>query len=329
MKVECAQADMNERVASFTAVLDQEEFRKELDRVCFSERHWGTWREVRARVLKSHGDRCTFEITVRTESGCYSVIGKVYKIDRSDVFQAMEALRQAGFGPDAEFSIAQPFVYLSSLGVRLEEKVQGPSAKEIFVNGSTDEHIAAAERCAQWLGRFHMTAPLLGKVAELREEFPRYRYWTDLLTRCGEPLASKCERLFQKLKAAAPASGTIESCVGHGSYIPEHVILSGRRTATIDLDDYDVGDPGRDVAWFIVSLQRLALKHLGALHALDGAGDKFLGTYASSGRGDAMAHFPFYRALECLHGAKRDVVSQAPRSREWAEVMLDEGLRAL
>ena len=329
MKLEFARADVNDLVAPFAAVLDKQEFCSELDRLCFSEWHWGTRQKVRARALKWHGDRCTFEIAMRTEGGWHSVIAKVYKMDRSDIFQAMAALSRAGFGTEAEFSIPQPFIYLSSLGIRLEEKVQGPSAKEIFLNGSPDERLVAAERCGQWLGRFHTTAPLLGKVADLSGEFPRYRYWIDLVVRCGEPLASKAELLLQKLTAAIPDLSAIESCAGHGSYIPEHVIFSGWRTATIDLDEYDVGDPGRDIAWFIVSLQRLALKHLGSLHALDGVAARFLRTYASSGRRDAMVNFSFYKALECLHGAKRDVTNQSPPARDWAEIMLDEGLRAL
>ena len=42
-----------------------------------------------------------------------------------------------------------------------------------------------------------------------------------------------------------------------------------------------------------------------------------------------MVNFSFYKALECLHGAKRDVTNQSPPARDWAEIMLDEGLRAL
>src|SRR5438094_5840936 len=141
MKLEFTEAEVNERVAPFAAVLAQEEYPKEAGRLCASERRWGTRREMRARALKWHGDRCTFEIAVRTESGWHHVIGKVYKTDRSDVFQAMEALRRAGFSEDAEFSIPQPLVYLSSLGVRLEEKVRGPSAKDLFLNGGPHEHI--------------------------------------------------------------------------------------------------------------------------------------------------------------------------------------------
>ena len=158
---------------------------------------------------------------------------------------------------------------------------------------------------------------------------PRTTRFSTPVVSCGEPLASKAELLFERLRAAIPDLGAIECCAGHGSYIPEHVIFSGWRTATIDLDEYDVGDPGRDIAWFIVSLQRLALKHLGSLHALVDVAERFLRTYAASGRSDAKVNFPFYKALECLHGAKRDVINQSPPARDWAEIMLDEGLRAL
>src|SRR5207302_9555443 len=116
------------------------------------------------------------------------------------------------------------------------------------------------------LGRFHTTAPSLGKVADLSEEFSRYRYWIDLVVSCGEPLAGKAELLFQKLRAAIPDLGAIESCAGHGSYIPEHVIFSGWRTATLDLDEYDAADPGRDIAWFTASLHCLRQNHFRHLH---------------------------------------------------------------
>ncbi len=69
MKLEFTEAEVNERVAPFAAVLAQEEFQREVDRLCVSERRWGTRQEIRARALKWHGDRCTFEIAVRTESG--------------------------------------------------------------------------------------------------------------------------------------------------------------------------------------------------------------------------------------------------------------------
>ena len=105
--------------------------------------------------------------------------------------------------------------------------------------------------------------------------------------------------------------------------------MSGPRTTVIDLDEYDVADPGRDVAWFVVCLQRLALVHLGSFHALDGPAQHFQESYLSAGNGGVPPHYPFYRALECLHRARRDLYKRVPPVPEWAEIMLDEGLRAL
>ena len=322
-------ADERARVSRFAAVLDRDEFRSELDRLCVSEWRWGAPQAVRFQPLKWHLERCTFEIAVKTETGWHSVIGKVYGVERAGVFRMWEAVWQAGFGPGAEFYIPQPLAYLPSMRILLEEKIQGPSAKEILLSGTPRERIAAAERCGRWLARFHTAAPRLGNAVDIRRESSRLRHWVDRVTSFGQPFADKGARLFRELEAAAPAPGTVEYCAGHGSYIPEHVFLSGPRTTVIDLDEYDVADPGRDVAWFVVSLQRLALVHLGAFHALDGPAQHFLESYLSAGNGGGTAHYPFYRALECLHRARRDLYKRVPPVPEWAEIMLDEGLRAL
>src|SRR5207247_362449 len=226
-------------VSPFAAVLDQGEFRSELGRLCVSEWHWGAPQAVRIQPLKWHRERCTCEITVKTETGCHGVIGKVYEVDQAGVFRTRETVWQAGFGPEAEFSIPQPLAYLPSVRVLLEEKVQGPSAKETLLSGIPHERRAAGQRCGQWLARFH------------------------------------------------------------------------------------TADPGRDVAWFVVSLQRLALVHLGSFHALDGPAQHFQESYLSAGNGGVPPHYPFYRALECLHRARRDLYKRVPPVPEWAEIMLD------
>jgi len=134
---------------------------------------------------------------------------------------------------------------------------------------------------------------------------------------------------LRNLEAAIPTPGSFEPCAGHGSYMPEHVILSGRRTMVIDLDEYDVADPARDLAWFIVSLERLGLKKRGSLRAHDQSVDAFQDAYRASGPRDASKHLAFYKAAECLHRAVRDLRKRSPPIPEWSEIMLDEGLGAL
>lgn len=134
---------------------------------------------------------------------------------------------------------------------------------------------------------------------------------------------------MRRLEGAAPAPSTAGYRAAHGSYMPDHVILSGRRTTAIDLDEFGVADPSRDLAWFIVSLQRLALKEHASLRSFDGAVQHFLGAYTARAGQGAAANLPFYRAMECLHRARRDLVKRRPPVREWAELMMDEGASVL
>jgi len=161
------------------------------------------------------------------------------------------------------------------------------------------------------------------------EDLFRIRHSAQDLACGGEPFASKSKQILETLPDAASVPGAAEFCANHGSYLPQHVLLEGGRTVTVDLDDYVVGHSSRDVAYFIVGLQRVAQKRLGSFHELDGLAEIFLTTYASSCPGEAMARVPFYLAAEYLHRAKRYVALQPVGWRETAEAMLGEALGAL
>ncbi len=329
MTPDVVRGDMADAIALFAAVIDQDEFREALERVCLARWRCRPLSEPRISPLRSHHRRCTFEIEVSTERGWQHVIAKAYAQDRSDVFRYMEVLAHEGFGPETDWSIPQPFEHLSSLRVRLEERVPGPSVKDIITTGRTDEWTTAAERCGHWLGRFHSTAPRSGNAADVPGELSRARQASARMTEAREPFAGKAQALVERLDAAAPAAGVGVHCAGHGSYMPDHVILSDRRTAVIDLDEYDVADPARDVAWFLVSLQRRAIQLLGARSALDAAAAAFVQAYVATGPKDALRHLPFYQALECMHRARRDLYKQSVPLPERTEFMVDGGLRAL
>ncbi len=313
----------------FSVQLAQRDFQAELLRLYRSHGWTRTLPAMRLRVLKAHKDRCTFEISLDTENGWQSLIGKVNDVDRSDVVGVMQSIVDAGFGPTAEFAIPRPLTYVPSLHVLLEERVQGTQAKEIFLDGDLNEQLATARRCGAWLARYHTGAPRQGHFAEPSEFLDQIRYWAQQIRSFGGPLGIKAALLLRNLEAAIPTPGSFERCAGHGSYMPEHVILSGGRTVVIDLDEYDVADPARDLAWFIVSLERLALKKRGSLRAHDQSVDSFLDSYRASGPRDASKHLAFYKAAECLHRAVRDLRKRIPPIPEWSEIMLDEGLGAL
>jgi len=297
---------------------------------------WAPWNkkavdEVHVRVLRHHRrQRCTLEIGVRTEKSWHFLIGKVYQKDRPDVFRAMEEIQEAGFGPRDEFSIPQPIAYLPWLRLLLQEKVEGPLAKEIFKTGDNQNRAAAAERCAWWLARFHALGPKAGLVfdsrcyylSELRERSRRIR-------KLKGPCADKAARLLRGLEDAAASLRPVEMRAGHGSYSPAQLILADGRTVTFDWDGYDVADPARDVGRFLYALRRWGSDQLGSIRVLDGAAQVFLETYLAVGPPDAKKNLCFFEAAACLKRAKHSLDQSVPHLQDKTEEMLDEGLRVL
>jgi len=317
-------------IPTLAAVLDPAELGKELSLHSLPHWRWDASQAIQVRVLRwKRASRCTFEIALSTANGSQELIGKVYAEDRSDIYQVMEEIRRAGFGSEEEFAIPRPVAFLAPLRLLLYEKAPGIRAKDFILSPKESDRILAAERCARWLARFHALAPRLGRVFLLDDHLISLEGCWRRLADLGCPFADKASRLFEQLKTAALRLGSVEICAGHGSYSSAQVLLAEDRTVTIDWDTYDVSDPCRDVARFIVALQRLALKYHGLLHALEGTADVFLKTYIGASRSDVSRRLTFHKAAICLERADNDVDKQSRGWLERAELMLDEGLRVL
>jgi len=317
-----------ETVSRFSRILANEEIREEVNAI-FRSRWGGEPAEIRIRAIRVHGNRCTFEISGKTETGWRGVIGKLHTADRSDIFAAMKSIFQSGFGAEADFGVAEPLGYVRRFALLLEEKVEGVQAKEAFIIADVIERRAIAERCAEWLAKFHRFAPRAGAFHGPQELLVFPRHWTLQVKTLARGLDAKCETLLRKLEEAARERLNFEACAGHGSYIPSHVMLNGARTVIIDLDEHDLADPRRDLAWFVVSLERLGLKEFGSLRFYDDAIKRFLDAYTAKAGEEILEGLSFYRAMEYMHRARRDVYKRSPPDPERAETMLDEGLRTL
>jgi len=288
-------------------------------------------KEVDLRVLRHvPGRRCTLEIHARADSGWHVLIGKVYRKDHSDVFGAMQQIQRARFGPDDQYSIPEPFAYLPSLLLLLQERAEGQIAKELFRAGDDARRAEAAERSARWLARFHALAPRTGPVSPPADYLgtKRMQQCAPEIARRDGSLARKVERLHELLEDAASSLVPVDLCAGHGAFRPDHVILGRDRTVVFDFDTHDVADPARDVARFLVALRRSALE-LGSIRALDEPYRIFLETYLAAGQSGVERNLCFFEAAAYLKRAKRILSREAADGRESAEAMLDEGLRAL
>jgi len=319
----------DEAVERFSAVLRQEEFLTELKRRLPSLGQDEPFRDMSLRMLKPHKNRVTFEMGIKTRGGSQSILCKCHLDNRQDVFDAMQVIYNAGFGAGADFAIAKPVAYLSPFNTLLEEMVQGTRSSEVFLGGKPDEQIGAARRCAGWLARFHNFGPQQGKATNPEEFILQLQRWTNMIKQCNASFSEKCDALFHRLEAVAPTLSTLKLCPGHGSYMAGHVFFDGSRTVVIDLDEYDMADPARDLAWFIVYLKRLGLKHKANLNVFDQTVEAFLAAYSDFAGRNPTRHLGFYIAAECVHRARRDVCWRMPPSSEWGQVMLDEGLRSL
>jgi len=291
---------------------------------------WEAIEDIRFWTLKHHpGKRCTFEIRLRTANARTYLIGKVYAEDRSDVYRAMDEIMRAGFGPGEELSIPQPIAYFPALRLLLQEKVEGPRAKQTFLTGDERDRVEAAKRCARWLAKFHAIAPRSGRVFDLTKHMNAVERWSQTIARLGEAFPSHARKLFRRLEEGAASANGRELCAGHGSYNCNQIILTKERTITFDWDGHDVADPSRDVARFIVALQRLAFKYLGSIRALDAVAEVFLKTYTALSPFEITGNLSLYRALTCLRLAKYEANRPVCTLREGIEALLDEGLRLL
>jgi hypothetical protein len=316
-----------------TGVLDPAVLARHLRGNPLSDTNGETVTEIQVlRVLKHHVDkRCTLEIAVRTKHGWQPLVAKIYRKDRSDVFEAMKSIQQAGFGPQDGFSIPQPVGFSPSLRCLLQEKVGGTPADGIFVTGDDAAGAATAERCARWLARFHARAPKVGPVSHPKDfmHSKAVERWSRKVATLEGDFGQKAAHLLRRLEHASRSLCDVELKAGHGSYNAAHVYLSSDRTVTIDWDWHDVADPARDVARFLYALRRWALDQLGSIRALDRAADVFLKTYLLEGSPEVERNLPFFEAATCLNLAVRHLFDEGPgwvERQTKAEAMLNEGI---
>jgi len=289
---------------------------------------WGVPHEIQVRLLRwRRPTRCTFEIRILTEGQPHQLIGKVYAALGEGVYAVMEELWRAGFNRDAENSIPQPIAYLPSMRLLLQEKVEGLEAKKVFQHGDQRSRIAAAERCARWLAQFHAFGPRSGPPIPIEKVLRNTERRWRVIAELGGDMAAKSERLFRRLEAAARNLETPTFRPSHGDFGIHNIIFEGKRTVVFDLDGYGLADPARDVARFIVKLERTGLEFLGSIRALDRAVEAFIETYVASGGAPVAERLPFYKAHCCLKSAKMDLTRD--RGLHATDVMLDEGLSTL
>src|SRR3989442_5298017 len=185
--------------SDLTATLERDEFREALERLCASEWHSGAIQETRIQPIRSRPNRCTVAIVVNSRTGQHELIGKICADNRADVFDTMRRLSRDGFGTEADNSVPTPFGWLPALRVRLEEKIEGSSMNDVIRTGRSADWTAAAERCGEWLGRFHRAARRPERGHDLAAKLAHHRQATARMAR----LRQKAEAVLAQLEEGA------------------------------------------------------------------------------------------------------------------------------
>lgn len=176
-------------------VLDPLELGQHLNRVLNSD--WGMLRDIQIQLLLHHpGSRCTIAIKLQTPSGQRDLIGKVYPVDRSDVYQAMTRISRSGFGPEDDFSIPKPVAFIPELHLLLQERVEGKSATEFLFKSVSSKRFEVAEKSAQWLAHFQLYAPKCGHTSIITLRL--LERWFQRLIKKAAPLRDKAQLLLKR-----------------------------------------------------------------------------------------------------------------------------------
>lgn len=318
-------------IATLQDVLDQAVLKSQLNALPECRVSWGAVHEANVRPLKWHkGRRCTLEISFRSDIGLFQLIAKVYAKDRLHIHQTMDEMWRGQFGKSAQFSIPKPVAYVPSLQLHFEEKLTGKSVKETFLTCEEKRGTEASQNSGLWLAHFHQWAPRSGESSPSGLELTRMERWARRFRELGGALSENAQLLFERIAKAFSKLGQAELCAGHGSFSPDHVFLVGDRVLTIDWDGFDAGDPARDVARFVVTMQRLAVGRMGSINALDSSARAFLDAYTAARGSAILPRLPYYRAAACLKLAKYGAFHH--RVSRWeakVAAMLVEGLRIL
>src|SRR3989449_10887085 len=79
-----------------------------------------------------------------------------------------------------------------SLRVRLEEKIEGSPMTDVIRTGRSADWTAAAERCGEWLGRFHRAARRPERGHDLAAKLAHHRQATARMARLRQIGRAAC-----------------------------------------------------------------------------------------------------------------------------------------
>jgi hypothetical protein len=275
------------------------------------ELRWSRARDCRVRVLKRHHDQLIVEYRVafdlvQSRSSFDRVFIGVWRRDDSGrtVYRTVRALWDHAFAHDEWLTIAEPLAYWNRLQLVLYARARGKPLKQLIYLSNTNWPAVLA-RVAAWLAKLHRAPHLAVRawgvndnVAELltwREDLIKSQDWWLLGER--ERIGALMDVLIDRARRM-PQGAT---CVTHGDFHPENILVHGSSIAVIDFEHMAIAPPASDLGFFVGELEIQSDRYWtrrGRPNPLDlrRLGDAFLEAYCAWMPTAQLREVPFYRA---------------------------------
>lgn len=282
-------------------------------------------------VIQRHNYRCVLRYRIdafnpdRAEEVHWRVIGKVLEAELGEMlFDNMRLLWMNGFSRSAAdgICIPEPFEFMPSISMLLQEEVPGMSAKMLLKRSAEKEHF---RQMARALAKLHKCPIVPSRIFKVREHLLRCHPDHEFLALSCPELARSINDLVEQAYEIEAALGDIELAPVHADFHLGQVHLESGRAWLIDFDVLSYGDPATDLGNFLVFLKSKARTN----SEIDGMIHAFLDEYFSLMDPGIAARIPLYEGLSYLRRACKCLRLQDDGWREKAAQMVEQGVAAI
>lgn len=311
------------KLESLRTVTDRHAMAPVLQAALKGDVHRSTVREVAVRVVRYKPERkCVLRYDIQWKvhtslpSVVYAKVVRPTHLARTP--RLLTRIRESA--GHLVFDFPEPLGILPRLGTELYSHVPGTPLSALC---EADEFPLVCRRVGRALRQFHgLRAPAAprrnveAKIAQLE------RNAAELLLLLASD-EKRIERLRHQLVLRLQVAPSLRSCLIHGDFHGDNVLVEGGRVGLVDLDDCALGDPADDLGSMWAQLRWLSIKGTRGPKRLERGRQAFLDGYLEDGPGETAASAPVQAALHCFLFAYQCLRhAAAPARRDQAQALL-------
>lgn len=274
------------------------------------------------------GRRCTIRYELDDPNGSLNnvrVIGKWQK-NLDHAAKLNQTLRWLGGQVDPRL-LAFPRVlgFDETLGLILQEEVQGTELRHLIAKGETEPFVAAGK----WLAVLHaLPKPSVLESKPITREARKARGSRSEIAAQIAKLKPKLETTIEIIDVLAAGMASEEEVVIHRGFYPANLMWDGELLWGLDFDQITLGDPGVDLGAFISQIEKIAIRDEFSPDLVLRLEQGFLAGYQSLRSIDLQLRLGFFRAYTLLKLAAGEVRRERHNWQHLTEKFVQRALEA-